>query len=488
MNSLLLLAYRLSPVLLLLACAGGGGGSGNAGTNNAVGNSGQDANNTNNTRLIAYDYQTPVSNKAPVLQAANYPFNWDGTSTVTPPKVSPTESVYADGTKVIRDGSVQKPFLQSELAAGPKPITDPNAVVRSISQVAVASVSPNFLATDYDLRWASPDPKGPGYANNYVNGIWQPSQPMYFWGQTLSGQGFWGANTGPRIGEPASEVMDAWKQGWTGKGVNVLIEDFVYQTHGAITSLLAYRYAPGATFYGWNIDTGTLNSSVMDKDNNNVAIKPDGVIKLGVVNASYVGTNPGADYQTVTKRFMNASFQGQVNYTDAVITKAAGNDKKSSELEPINKAMADIPSLRSRLLIVGALTQAGDVKAPVDMASYSNTAGTNASVNSRFLLASGTTPFGDGDLAVNGTPVNSSNSFNSNVGSSYAAPRVAGMVAIVRSKFPNLNASQTASIMLDTARYDTLTCYKTAAGCDPNIYGKGEASLTRALAPVGKLR
>jgi subtilisin family serine protease len=74
---------------------------------------------------------------------------------------------------------------------------------------------------------------------------------------------------------------------------------------------------------------------------------------------------------------------------------------------------------------------------------------------------------------------------NSNVGTSYAAPRVAGMVAIVRSKFPNLSASQTASIMLDTARYDTLNCYP---ACNPAIYGRGEASLSRALAPVGKLR
>ena len=89
---------------------------------------------------------------------------------------------------------------------------------------------------------------------------------------------------------------------------------------------------------------------------------------------------------------------------------------------------------------------------------------------------------------MNGLAINSTNSYYSNVGTSYAAPRVAGMVAIVRSKFPNLNASQTASIMLDTARYDTLTCFKTPLGCDPNIYGKGEASLSRALAPVGKLR
>ena len=282
--------------------------------------------------------------------------------------------------------------------------------------------------------------------------------------------------------------MDAWKLGWTGKGVNVLIEDYIYESHGAITSLLAYRYAPGATFYGWNIDSYSLNTSVVDKDNNNVPIKSVAVIKLGVVNASYVGTNLFANYQAVTSRFMNPSFQGQVDYSDAVITKAAGNGTQPSDNEPINKAMAVIPSLSNRVLIVGALNQAGDVKTPAYIASYSNTAGTDPSVNSRYLVASGTTPFGVGDLAVNGVLITSTNSVNSNVGTSYAAPRVAGMVAIVRSKFPNLNASQTASIMLDTARYDTLTCYKTTLGCDPAIYGKGEASLSRALAPVGKLR
>lgn len=100
--------------------------------------------------------------------------------------------------------------------------------------------------------------------------------------------------------------------------------------------------------------------------------------------------------------------------------------------------MTGIPSLSNRVLIVGALTQAGDVNNPVNIASYSNTAGTDPALNSRYLLASGTTPFGNGDLAVNGLAINSTNSYYSNVGTSYAAPRVAGMVAIVRSKFPNL--------------------------------------------------
>ena len=69
--------------------------------------------------------------------------------------------------------------------------------------------------------------------------------------------------------------------------------------------------------------------------------------------------------------------------------------------------------------------------------------------------------------------------------SSYAAPRVAGYVAIIEQKFPNLTPVSTASILLQTARYDTLTCYP---NCDPAIYGAGEASLSRALAPVGRLR
>jgi hypothetical protein len=62
---------------------------------------------------------------------------------------------------------------------------------------------------------------------------------------------------------------------------------------------------------------------------------------------------------------------------------------------------------------------------------------------------------------------------------------VAGYAAVIMSKFPNLNAEKTSAIILDTARYDTLSCYPS---CNPQIYGRGEASLSRALAPVGRLR
>jgi subtilisin family serine protease len=88
-------------------------------------------------------------------------------------------------------------------------------------------------------------------------------------------------------------------------------------------------------------------------------------------------------------------------------------------------------------------------------------------------------PWNSGSVAVNGSNMGVTQ------GTSFAAPLVAGYAAIVSQKFPNLTAANTSNIILDTARYDTLSCNPS---CDPTIYGKGEASLSRALAPVGRLR
>lgn len=371
----------------------------------------------------------------------------------------------------------------------------------------------------YNLNLGTPDGNGAQYVKRYDNtsNTWQLSSPLYFWGLKLTGYTnncvFIRVNTtcdsgaGPSIGKPSQEVLDAWSNGWTGKGVNILMEDFLHDKdkfHGVITSLIAYRYAPGANLYGLNIANSTfpISSNPIVSLDNQTYQGP--VLKLGVVNVSYVadlnsltGQRSGwtdaqlaqakIDYAPsaliITNRFQNTAYNNQVNYSDAVITKAAGNDKLAAHQEPLNKALTNVPDVQNRLLIVGALDKAGSTTSPVDMASYSNTAGTDTAVNSRFLLASGTVPFDDGSLVVNGYGVTATG----NMGTSYAAPRVAGMVAIVRSKFPNLTASQTATIMLNTARYDTLSCYTTKAGCDKTIYGNGEASLSRALAPVGKL-
>ena len=370
--------------------------------------------------------------------------------------------------------------------------------------------------TAFDLNATASDSQGPGFANQYAteSGNWQPANPVYFWGQRLTNpcNNVWlCTETGPVISRPLEEVIEAWKAGWTGKNVNVLIEDSLSDKHGVITGLLAYRYAPGANFYGLdfvanpyatNVFFNQLNSDQTGSYGNN--------IKLGVVNQSYTANLPDlikrsqssfspwttiellqartnyAGYSVSTiNRMKDAGVSGQLTqfkFSDAVITKAAGNDRILSEQEPLNWFLSKDSNINPRLLIVGALNQAGSLSAPAEIASYSNTAGIDPDVSSRFLMASGTTPFHSGQVAINGNNVSQSD------GTSFAAPRIAGYVAIVRSKFPNLNASQTASIMLDTARYDTLACSKSATGCDKAIYGKGEASLSRALAPVGKLR
>ena len=364
------------------------------------------------------------------------------------------------------------------------------------------------------FQTAATDVNAKSYVDSYAvtfqnpNGNWQPASPIYFWGQTLTNQciSSW-CTTGPLIARPAQEVMDAWNQGWTGKDVNVLIEDSITQQHGAITGLLAYRYAPGANFYGLDI---VGNSFATDVFFNQLSSHQSGAygnnIKLGVVNQSYTAnlsslirsngpwtndelisarTQYAGSAASTINRMKDAGVSGQLKqfiFSDAVITKAAGNDKILSEYEPLNWFLAKDSDIRGRLLIVGALDQAGSVTNPSSIASYSNTAGNDTDVSSRFLLASGTTPFYNGQVAINGFNVNQGD------GTSFAAPRVAGYVAIVRSKFPNLNATNTASILLDTARYDTLACSKNGGTCDPAIYGKGEASLSRALAPVGKLK
>jgi hypothetical protein len=55
---------------------------------------------------------------------------------------------------------------------------------------------------------------------------------------------------------------------------------------------------------------------------------------------------------------------------------------------------------------------------------------------------------------------------------------IAGYSAILGSKFAGASASAVANQLLNTARTDTIANY------NAQTYGRGEASLARALAPV----
>ena len=99
------------------------------------------------------------------------------------------------------------------------------------------------------------------------------------------------------------------------------------------------------------------------------------------------------------------------------------------------------------------------------LAAYSNRAGSHAE---RFIVADGRSFQGtDGSFAE---------------GTSFAAPQVSGYAAFLRQKFPNLIAPQTASIILDTAQWQSAWGEKN--GANQAVYGQGEArmrpvSLTR---------
>jgi hypothetical protein len=445
------------------------------------------------TKTITYNFADGTSNpvvstvapsvSTPTLTAAVYPSNWTSTGTVTLPRVSSLATTYGDGYVLTSEnGTLSKPFNQTTLSA--QSITDSNGYVESPT-------------TTYNLTWGAPDKDGPSYAaafNQGASSYTYPS-PIYIWGNRVAG---YNLAIGPTYAAPHQDVISAWNQGWTGKGVNVVIADSLMTNHGVITASLVGRYAYAANMYGIPLDNDmyTTTTNVFDTNGNYADLS--NMINVGAINLSFganysYGTTAPARaivdnaYSSLRNNWVNILkgtagyiYQG-LNMTDAVVIKSAGNDAISADKESFVKAYADDAAIKNRLLIAGALSYTLDGKGYI--ASYSNTAGDDTNVSGRFLVASGGTPFSYGDISINGTLANSSEF--GNLGTSFAAPRVAGYVAIVRSKFPNLDAIKTSAIMLDTARYDTLSCYPS---CSPSIYGAGEASLSRALAPIGRLR
>jgi subtilisin family serine protease len=187
-------------------------------------------------------------------------------------------------------------------------------------------------------------------------------------------------------------------------------------------------------------------------------------IKVFNLSLGYTSSNP---QNNLTVYQNQLSFANSSKVPDAVFVKAAGNSGcsvSSTACDPLNAVLFNSPNFKEKSIIVGALTQPGGT-----IASYSNRAGSYAD---RFVVADGR-----GVLRTDGTYLQ---------GTSFAAPRVSGYIAILRQKFPNLIAEQAAAIILDTAQWNSVWGAK-----DQNtqaIYGRGEANVNRALAPVGLLR
>lgn len=341
-------------------------------------------------------------------------------------------------------------------------------------------------------------------------------------------------------------VKAAWAQGWTGAGVKIgVLDDFTANdeielafktlpggdctqrtgyvtcsneglaafkmTHGDVVSMIAGGGL--SSLKGIKLETGNFLTSIGDSGTYSLA--GDYVFKMsspkfGVAKDAQVLRNDFLTYQTNTnglfavfkawgegsdatsklyrdlkvvnlslggssdnRKENNQSYQTQRGYADASVTpdavyvKAVGNQScviSNTNCDPYNAVLYYSPPFKEKSVLVGALDQAGG-----SMAIYSNKAGNYAS---RFVVADGR-----GVGTLNSPFIQ---------GTSFAAPRVSGYVAILRQKFPNLNAPQSASIILDTASWNPNWGAKDAA--NQAIYGQGEANLGRALAPVGTLR
>ena len=126
-------------------------------------------------------------------------------------------------------------------------------------------------------------------------------------------------------------------------------------------------------------------------------------------------------------------------------------------------AMALQNTTTNSTIVVGALTGTGRSEM---IADYSTRPGDLAS---RFIYASGDTGF-----------------YGDAKGTSFAAPRVAGVAAIIKQKFPKLTSGQIANIILDSADKDINNDGKpdfviTAPAVSDPIYGRGKLSLKNAL-------
>jgi hypothetical protein len=167
-----------------------------------------------------------------------------------------------------------------------------------------------------------------------------------------------------------------------------------------------------------------------------------------VINLSIGGKDPSSP-----------SFQRALS--DAVaaglaVAISAGNDSGVNPDFP--GVLAADPRYSSSVIVAGATDQTGQ------LASFSNQAGTAAS---NFLVAPGAHLTADCD---NGTCAIVS-------GTSFAAPQVAGAIALLLQAFPNLTAQQAVSILLRSA--DKIGPSTT--------FGQGQLDLAAAFQPMGTM-
>jgi subtilisin family serine protease len=259
------------------------------------------------------------------------------------------------------------------------------------------------------------------------------------------------------------EIADAWQQGYFGQGTQITVVDQfsgssrftgdlgtgqILQRHGEWVSLQVSMLAPDARLVNRDFtETGR------------VVLSPG---QLNVLNLSY-GMFAASGTTNINWSQQEGSIIAYAHEGAAVVVKAAGNDavaigaaNTSGLVDYLNRDLIGAQAA----IFVGALDRNGTVTDQAQLASYSNFAGTDVTVQNQFLT-----------VGVRGD-------LTGLYGTSFAAPIVSGYAAVLGSKFPTATATQITNQLLSTARTDTIMGYNAA------IHGRGEASITRALAPA----
>lgn len=258
------------------------------------------------------------------------------------------------------------------------------------------------------------------------------------------------------------EVRTAWSKGFKGRGASItVVDDFIEggrfqgrlggtkQTlrHGEWTSRQSGMIAPLARIYRRDYT-----------DSTSVKLQQG----FNALNLSYaIMATQGHKTGRLSNR--ERSIIDHARNGRAVVVKGAGNDgvavgttNANRQFDQLNRELIGAASG----IFVGALTSNGTRTRPARLASYSNIAGKNTTVQNQFLV-----------VGVDGNKTGI-------YGTSFAAPIVSGYAAIVSSKFTRATPVQVRNQLLNTARKDTISGYRRG------IHGRGEASIARALAPV----
>jgi hypothetical protein len=266
-----------------------------------------------------------------------------------------------------------------------------------------------------------------------------------------------------------TDVGSAWAQGFKGQGTRIYVVDdfrmsFINGTMKGVTGTRANH----GVFVAAEIRAEAPLAEVVQRQwTTSIPLTFDPK-KLDVVNMSYrIHINSRVAPRNVFLMGEEQSIVNGAKSGQALIVKAAGNDGKnvtvtgnlpSGVYDVLNVKLAETRS--NSLIFVGALEKHGTTAKSTSSAWYSTVAGSDPEVQKRFLVV-GVDSAKMGNLA----------------GTSFGAPQVSAYASILGSKFKGASETAVAQQLLTTARADTINGYS------PALHGRGEASLSRALAP-----